>query len=90
MGGFATLHFGMTYQSRALSLVVAGCGYGAQPDKREQFKAETFATVDGELLKLPSKEFDLLAALARDPHRVHMKEDLMERIWGYQIGRAHV
>ena len=51
-------------------------------------------TVDGELLHLPSKEFDLLAALARDPHRVHMKEDLMERIWGYRnggkIGRAHV
>ena len=43
-------------------------------------------TVDGQLLKLPSKEFDLLAALARDPHRVHMKEDLMERIWGYRNG----
>jgi DNA-binding response OmpR family regulator len=42
------------------------------------------ATVDGALLKLPAKEFDLLAALARDPHRVHMKEDLMERIWGYR------
>ena len=24
------------------------------------------------------------AVLARDPHRVHMKEDLMERIWGYR------
>ena len=42
------------------------------------------ATFDGRLLKLPAKEFDLLAALARDPHRVHMKEDLMERIWGYR------
>jgi pimeloyl-ACP methyl ester carboxylesterase len=40
MGGFATLHFGFTYQSRARSLVVAGCGYGAQPDKRQQFIAE--------------------------------------------------
>lgn len=28
------------------------------------------ASVDGVLLKLPSKEFDLLAVLARDPHRV--------------------
>src|SRR4051794_38035229 len=37
MGGFATLHFGFTYPERARSLVVAGCGYGAQPDKREQF-----------------------------------------------------
>src|SRR5215204_5217890 len=40
MGGFATLHFGFTYQSRARSLVIAGCGYGAQPDKRQQFVAE--------------------------------------------------
>ena len=33
MGGFATLHFGFTYPERALSLVVGGCGYGAQADK---------------------------------------------------------
>jgi pimeloyl-ACP methyl ester carboxylesterase len=46
MGGFATLHFGMHHADRALSLVVAGCGYGADADKREQFKAETMATAD--------------------------------------------
>jgi pimeloyl-ACP methyl ester carboxylesterase len=44
MGGFATLHFGLRYPERALSLVVAGCGYGAQPDKREQFQAEVEET----------------------------------------------
>ena len=43
MGGFATLHFGFTYPERARSLVVAGCGYGASPDKRTQFAAETEA-----------------------------------------------
>ena len=45
MGGFATLHFGLHYPERALSLVVAGCGYGAEPDARAQFKsaAETMA-----------------------------------------------
>ena len=32
MGGFATLHFGFDYSERALSLVVGGCGYGAEPD----------------------------------------------------------
>ena len=31
MGGFAVLHFGFAYPGRALSLVVAGCGYGAEP-----------------------------------------------------------
>ena len=40
MGGFATLHFGITYPKRALSLVVAGCGYGAEPDKKAKFQAE--------------------------------------------------
>lgn len=43
MGGFATLHFGFTYPERARSLVIAGCGYGAVPDKRAQFVAETEA-----------------------------------------------
>lgn len=46
MGGFATLHFGFTYPERALSLVVAGCGYGAAPDKRAQFAAEAEAVAD--------------------------------------------
>jgi pimeloyl-ACP methyl ester carboxylesterase len=44
MGGFATLHFGLQYPERALSLVVAGCGYGAQPGKRAQFEQEVEAT----------------------------------------------
>ncbi len=43
MGGFATLHFGFTYPERARSLVIAGCGYGASPDKRQQFAAEAEA-----------------------------------------------
>ena len=41
MGGFATLHFGIHYSERAHSLVVAGCGYGAEPDRRTQFREET-------------------------------------------------
>jgi pimeloyl-ACP methyl ester carboxylesterase len=44
MGGFAVLHFGFAYPERALSLVVAGCGYGASPDKRQQFHDETART----------------------------------------------
>lgn len=41
MGGFATLHFGFAYPERAHSLVVAGCGYGAAPDKRASFIEES-------------------------------------------------
>jgi pimeloyl-ACP methyl ester carboxylesterase len=44
MGGFATLHFGFTYPQRARSLVIAGCGYGAAPDKRAQFAEEAEAS----------------------------------------------
>ncbi len=44
MGGFAALHFGLHHPDRARSLVVAGCGYGAERERREQFRAETEAT----------------------------------------------
>lgn len=40
MGGFATLHFGLRHAGRALSLCIGGCGYGAEPDKRDTFRAE--------------------------------------------------
>jgi pimeloyl-ACP methyl ester carboxylesterase len=40
MGGFAALHVGLAYPQRARSLVIAGCGYGAEPDKKEKFRAE--------------------------------------------------
>lgn len=39
MGGFATLHFGMAYPDRALSLTICGCGYGAELHTREEFRA---------------------------------------------------
>lgn len=41
MGGFAALHFGLAYAERAHSLLVAGCGYGAERDQTEKFRAET-------------------------------------------------
>ena len=44
MGGFATLHFGFRHPGRARSLVVAGCGYGAEKGERDKFKAEVEAT----------------------------------------------
>jgi pimeloyl-ACP methyl ester carboxylesterase len=40
MGAFATLHFGMAYGSRALSLTIAGGGYGAHPAQYTQFQHE--------------------------------------------------
>jgi len=46
MGGFATLHFGLKYPSRASSLVIAGCGYGAKKDSRDRFQKETTEAAD--------------------------------------------
>ena len=42
MGGYATLHFGLTHPGRALSLTIAGCGYGSG-GQREQFHQEVDA-----------------------------------------------
>ncbi len=44
MGSFAALHFGLRYPSRARSLVIAGCGYGAEPEQRRAFREEVEAT----------------------------------------------
>ncbi len=40
MGAFAALHVGITYPQRVRSLVLAGCGYGAQPEERAKFQEE--------------------------------------------------
>jgi pimeloyl-ACP methyl ester carboxylesterase len=43
MGGFATLHFGFRHPLGALSLCIAGCGYGAEPADRVRFRSEAEA-----------------------------------------------
>ena len=41
MGGFATVHVGIIYPHRALSLVIAGCGYGSEPSQKTRFRLES-------------------------------------------------
>ena len=41
MGGYATLHFGLNYPERALSLTVAGCGYGSVVADRAAFQRDS-------------------------------------------------
>lgn len=43
MGAFATLHFGLAYPDRAISLTLGGCGYGAGGKDRDRFRDETLA-----------------------------------------------
>jgi pimeloyl-ACP methyl ester carboxylesterase len=44
MGGFTALHLVMTHPDRFLSAVVAGTGYGAQPERADAFRAESMLT----------------------------------------------
>jgi pimeloyl-ACP methyl ester carboxylesterase len=46
MGGFASLHFAIQYSARALGCVVAGCGYGAEPARREEFQRSAHANAE--------------------------------------------
>jgi pimeloyl-ACP methyl ester carboxylesterase len=41
MGGFTALHLALQQPDRTLGAVVAGCGYGAHPDKEASFRAES-------------------------------------------------
>ncbi|OGL01815.1 MAG: alpha/beta hydrolase [Candidatus Rokubacteria bacterium RIFCSPHIGHO2_12_FULL_73_22] len=43
MGGYATLHFGLDHPARALSLVVAGAGYGSDDPARHRAECEVVA-----------------------------------------------
>src|SRR5436190_20695235 len=44
MGGFTALHLVLRHPGRVASAVVAGAGYGAQPERQEGFRAECQAT----------------------------------------------
>ena len=39
-------------------------------------------TIDGQEVDLTRREFDLLAALLRDPDRAHTRDALLQRVWG--------
>ena len=46
MGAFATLHFGLRYPERALSLTVAGGAYGSHPAHYRQFQQDSRANAE--------------------------------------------
>ena len=73
MGAFATLHFGFRHADRAHSLTIAGCGYGAEPDQRERFRAE--ATANAAFIDREGME-TFAASYALGPTRVqHQAKD---------------
>lgn len=46
MGGFATLHFGLRHPGRALSLTVAGAGYGCEKAFEDYFRGVSLQVAD--------------------------------------------
>ncbi len=44
------------------------------------------ARVDGELVPLTAKEFELLAHLMRHPRRAFTRDELFEHVWGFDYG----
>jgi len=71
MGGFASLHFGIRYSARALGLVVAGCGYGAEPAKREEFQRSARANAE---LILKEGMAKFAATYGHNPSRLQLRD----------------
>ena len=69
MGAFATLHFGIRYPERALSLTIAGGGYGAHPAQYEKF--QTDARANAQLIR--DKGMAYFAANYGHPTRIQLK-----------------
>jgi len=70
MGGYATLHFGLMYSERALSLTVAGCGYGSGPDR-----AGFHSDVEQVVRRFETEGMEAVASFyAKGPTRVQFME----------------
>lgn len=64
----------------------AGCGPGSEAGDAEGLHVDTerhTAQADGRELHLTYLEFELLAHLVANPHRVHTRSHLVSTLWGY-------
>lgn len=77
MGAFAALHAGITYPQRVRSLVLAACGYGAQPEERVRFQEECEAGASA----FESNWAEAVQKHARGPTRVQF-QNKDPRGWG--------
>jgi pimeloyl-ACP methyl ester carboxylesterase len=71
MGGFASLHFAIQYSARALGCVVAGCGYGAEPARREEFQRSAHANAE---LILKEGMAKFAATYGHGPTRLQLRD----------------
>lgn len=75
MGGFAALHFGLMFPTRALSLTVAGAGYGAEKQFEEYFR-QVSLDVARNFEEKGSKEFAKTYSLAASRVQFQNKDPL--------------
>ena len=71
--------------AEALAEVVASrnCVIIASSDMSHYLSQEVARELDGAALELSPKEFDLLAFLARNSGLVFSRDQLLEKVWGY-------
>lgn len=62
MGGFCTVHFGLRTPERALSLTVAGAGYGCEKQYEDYFRGVSLEVADN-FERLGAREFAKIYAL---------------------------
>jgi pimeloyl-ACP methyl ester carboxylesterase len=85
MGGFATVHFGLEHPTKALSLVVAGAGYGAEKQHEAYFKGAS-EEVARQFLAQGSKTFAETYALGASRVQFQNKDPRGWRRFADQLG----
>ncbi len=85
MGGFATLHFGLRYASRARSLVVAGAGYGAEKEFEDYFRNVSRDVAD-KFESLGAAAFSKIYALAASRIPFQLKDPRGWQEFATQLG----
>jgi pimeloyl-ACP methyl ester carboxylesterase len=84
MGGFAALHVAIRHPSRARTLVVAGCGYGAKPaDQADHFAAMNREAKHAEAIGMAAYAQELADSRYAQPLRA--KDDGAWRAFAAQL-----
>lgn len=73
MGGFCTVHFGLRTPERALSLTVAGAGYGCEKEFEDYFRGVSLEVADN-FEKQGAKEFSKIYALGASRVQLQNKD----------------